>query len=80
MVNAIESHGKNVMSSIDQKHCCSSYYNVGVNKYDVKCGTSLRVWENNGWINSIDPFGWIQWYFRYWLSRRYLDDERQISR
>ena len=26
-----------------------------VNKYDVECGTSLRFWENNGWINSIDP-------------------------
>ena len=46
----------------------------------IKCRTSLRFWENNGWINSIDPYGWFQWYFRFWLGRRSLDDKRQINR
>ena len=23
---------------------------MNVNKYGVKCGTSLRFWENKGWI------------------------------
>ena len=59
---------------------CSNYYDVGVNKYGVKCGTSLRFWENKGWIFSIDPYGWFQRYFRYWLGRRFVDDERQINR
>ena len=27
---------------------CSNYYGVSVNKYGVKCGTSLRFWESNG--------------------------------
>ena len=65
---------------VDPKFYRSDYYDVNVYKYGVKCGTLLRFWENKGWISKIDPFGWFQWYFRYWLSRRSSDDERQIDR
>ena len=43
------------LKNIDQKYYCSDYYDVSVNKYRVKCGTSLRLWESKGWINEIDP-------------------------
>ena len=33
------------LKNIDQKYYCSNYYDVSVNKYCVKCGTSLRFWE-----------------------------------
>ena len=36
-----------------------------MNKYKIKCETSLRFLGNEGWINYIDPYGWFQWYFRY---------------
>ena len=68
------------MKNIDQKFFCSSYYDVSVNKYEVKWGKSLRFWKSKGWINKIDPHGWFQWYFIYWLGRRSKDDERQINR
>ena len=47
------------LKSIDQKFYCSNYYDVS-----VKCETSLRSRENKGWIHSIDPYGWFQWYFK----------------
>ena len=53
---------------------------MNVNKYGVKCGTSLQFLENKGWINKIDPYGWFLWYFRDWLGRRSKDDKRQINR
>ena len=39
------------LKNTDQKYYCSDYYDVSVNKYGVKCGTSLRFWENKRWIN-----------------------------
>ena len=68
------------LKHIDAKFYASDYYDVNVNEYGVKCEQSLRFWENKGWINRIDPYGWFQWYFRYWSLRRSKDDKRQINR
>ena len=29
------------LKNVDQKYYCSDYYDISVDKYDVKCGTSL---------------------------------------
>ena len=57
----------NLLKDFDQKYYYSNYYDTSVNKHGVKRGTSLRFWENKGWIHSIDPYGWFQWYFRYYF-------------
>lgn len=58
----------------------STKYNTSINKYKVKCGGSLGMWESSGWIANSDPYGWFQWYCRFYSGRRCSDDARQISR
>jgi hypothetical protein len=58
----------------------SAQYRKGVNRYNAKCGGDLEMWESKGWCTSVDPYGWFQWYCRFYLGRRTTDDERQISR
>mmetsp|Transcript_25381 Transcript_25381/g.31218 ORF Transcript_25381/g.31218 Transcript_25381/m.31218 type:complete len:374 (-) Transcript_25381:192-1313(-) len=58
----------------------SQSYDKSRNKYKVKCGGSLGMWESSGWISNVDPYGWFQWYCRFYQGRRCSDDARQISR
>lgn len=55
-------------------------YDISLNKYKVKVGTTLQFWEEKKWITETDPYGWIQWYCNFFNGRRTHDDERQIKR
>ena len=55
-------------------------YDKAINKYNVRVGTTLEYWQEKGWINSQDPYGWVEWYCHFYNGRRSDDDERQVSR
>ena len=55
-------------------------YDESVNRFGVKCGGSLAMWESKGWISEQDPYGWFEWYCHFYSGRRSTDDDRQISR
>ena len=63
-----------------EKFVTSSDYDKNVNKYKVKCGSELEAWEKSGWMRKQDPYGWFQWYCRFYQGRRTDDDERQVKR
>ena len=63
-----------------EQHVTSIIPRSSINKYNVKMGGNLDMWESSGWITKIDPYGWFQWYCRFYLGRRTSDDDRQINR
>jgi len=51
-----------------------------LNYFGVNASQPLSVWRKKGWIYPDDPRGWFQWYCRYYMVGRSLDDDRQIRR
>mmetsp|Transcript_44705 Transcript_44705/g.45344 ORF Transcript_44705/g.45344 Transcript_44705/m.45344 type:complete len:366 (+) Transcript_44705:1-1098(+) len=71
---------KDWIDGIPMSNLTSMTYNKKINKFGVKCGGSLGMWESSGWMVDSDPYGWFQWYCRFYQGRRCSDDRRQISR
>ena len=56
------------------------FHDPKLNFFQVSASKPLSYWREKGWIHEDDPRGWFQWYCRYFMGRRHVDDERQIRR
>lgn len=63
-----------------QHRIYKSPQDFSLNCYGIKAGLDHAPWVENGWIHEDDPYGWFNWYIRYFYGRRHEDDSRQIKR
>ena len=59
---------------------CHQRHDPKLNYFEVNASQPLAEWQEKGWIFPEDPRGWFQWYCRYHMGRRCVDDLRQIGR
>ena len=67
----IKEYPKSWFKDIDiQKMVTSPEYDKDINKYKVKCGSSLEMWEENGWIGGWKRSGQCYRYCITFCSNR----------
>jgi len=80
--NVHKGYPKSWWKGIKDKNLITEWkeYDININKYNTKVGTTLEFWEKKEWINEKHPYGWVQWYCDFYNGKRCSDDLRQIKR
>ena len=55
-------------------------YRPKMNKFKIRSGMNYDYWVEMKWMQKDDPYGWFEWYIKYYNGRRHSDDDRQIRR
>ena len=68
------------LGDIDPTLYLGSKYRPKLNKFKVRSGMPFEYWVDMKWMHADDPYGWFEWYIKYFNGRRHPDDDRQIRR
>ena len=71
---------KETLSDIPTIYYLQPKYNTKFNLFKIKSGMPYDYWKDKGWMHNDDPYGWFEWYLKYFNGRRHSDDARQIHR
>jgi hypothetical protein len=68
------------LSSVSPHLYLGNKYKPKMNLFKIRSGMNYDYWTEMNWMHKDDPYGWFEWYLKYYNGRRHPDDDRQIRR